>query len=205
MSLFFFIFLVAGSEQNWCPNEIFIDYFDWSLAFLCKCAAPPVAVDPIFLVADGQKFLKHFLWTSIDQWKTCMHIVVAEPWGQIEPMLPQQNYSEWLTDRTVCQEVVSPKNAVICGFSLLCEKEVSSDAGNWMLPCSKNARFPGSIPWAPSPSRSQNISIFRIQGHCIFITHFFLSTTVPGSEVGAGALPLVLAECLIRALTWCLG
>lgn len=37
------------------------------------------------------------------------------------------------------------------------------------LPSSKNATFPGSIPWAPGLDRSQNISSFRIQGHCIFI------------------------------------
>lgn len=43
------------------------------------------------------------------------------------------------------------------------------------LPCSKNARFPGPSPWAPSLGRSQNISSFRIQGHCIFILiHFCL-------------------------------
>lgn len=43
------------------------------------------------------------------------------------------------------------------------------------LPCSKNARFPGPSPWAPSRDRSQNISSFRIQGHCIFILiHFCL-------------------------------
>lgn len=74
------------------------------------------------------------------------------------------------------------------------------------LPCSKNARFPGPIPWAPSPGRSQNISSFRIQGHCIFILiQFFFSSTVPGSEVGAAALPQVLAACVIRTLTRCLG
>lgn len=74
------------------------------------------------------------------------------------------------------------------------------------LPCSKNARFPGSIPWAPSPGRSQNISSFRIQGHCIFILiHFFFSSMVPGSEAVAPALPQVLTACVIRTLTWCLG
>ena len=41
------------------------------------------------------------------------------------------------------------------------------------LPCSKNERFPGPIPRVPSLSRSQNISSFRKQGHCIFIPILF--------------------------------
>lgn len=69
------------------------------------------------------------------------------------------------------------------------------------LPCSKNARFPGPIPQAPSLSRSQNISSFRIQGHCIFILIHFVFSGVPGSVVGAAALPPVLTACFILALT----
>lgn len=73
------------------------------------------------------------------------------------------------------------------------------------LPCSKNARFPGPIPLAPSLGRSQNISSFRTQGHSIFILIHFVCSGVPGSAVGAAALPQVLATCLILALTCCLG
>lgn len=125
-------------------------------------------------------------------------------------MLLRPRCSSWLTDWLTVSQGVRGLFLLKCWnlwfFIVVWKGSLPVMQETERLPCSKNARFPGPIPWAPSPGRSQNISSFRIQGHCIFILiHFFSSSVVPGSEAGAPALPQVLTACVIRTLTWCLG
>lgn len=59
----------------------------------------------------------------------------------------------------------------------------------------------GLFPEPPAPAGVKTSPSLESRDTVFLLFIFFLSTTVPGSEVGAGALPLVLAECLILALT----
>lgn len=114
--------------------------------------------------------------TNSDWWKKWKVLGMATGW-QNEPCLwDRDTPADWLTDSlSGSPELFLLKCWNLRFFIVLWKGSLPVMQETEWLPCSKNARFPGSIPWAPSPDRSQNISSFRIQGHCIFILILFFS------------------------------
>lgn len=102
--------------------------------------------------------------------------LVMEPQWQIEPCFwDRAAPADWLTDSlSGSPGLFLLKCWNLRFFIVVWKGSLPVMQETERLPCSKNARFPGPIPWAASPGRSQNISSFRIQGRCIFIlVHFF--------------------------------
>jgi len=155
-----------------------------------------------FLLYSDKWSCKLSVWTAADWWK-----VLAFEWRLGDKLsLLRLSCSGWLTDWRSVREsgVVSTKMLKFEVFHCCVNRKSPSDAGNGTATVFQKCQIPRA--YSPSPGRSQNISSFRIQGHCIFNRiHFLSPQMVPGSEAGPAALPQVLAACVIRALTWCLG
>lgn len=130
------------------------------------------------------------MWTTSDWWKRCMETVWSQGLGDKRShaaVTGLLRLIDWLASLSGSPGLFLLKCWNSWFFIVVWKGSLPAMQETERLPCSKNARFPGSIPWAPSPDRSQNISSFRIQGHCIFILiqFFFLPSTVPGSEAGS--------------------
>lgn len=132
-----------------------------------------------FLQWGNKWFCKHSMWTNPNWWKKWkvlgMATVVMEPQWQSEPCFWYRDMpADWLTDSLSGSPwLFLLKCWNLRFFIVLWKGSLPVMQETERLPSSKNARFPGSIPRAPSLDRSQNISSFRIQGHCIFILILF--------------------------------
>lgn len=134
-------------------------------------------------------YYKHSMWTTSDWWKRCMGTVWSRSLGDKSSHAAATGLLwliDWLDSLSGTPGLFLLKCWNSWFFIVVWKGSLPAMQETERLPCSKNARFPGSIPRAPGPGRSQNISSFRIQGHCIFILiHVF--SLLNGSRKRSGS------------------